>query len=131
MLQQTTTQVVIDTDNAAGAPSVGTWPAGTPHGWRGIGAGPKICFYSLGVNYSTQVADAPGLLYNCAFNLKGQLASACFGDLDGSGEVDSGDVALALLDSGLCPGCPGDLDGSNEIDSGDVALILLSSGACQ
>jgi hypothetical protein len=90
-----------------------------------------MCFYSLGVNYSTQVADAPGLLYNCAFNLKGQLAAACFGDLDGSGEVDSGDVALALLDSGACPGCPGDLDGSGEIDSGDVALILLSSGACQ
>jgi len=52
-------------------------------------------------------------------------------DLDGSGEVDSGDVALALLDAGSCAGCPGDLDGSGEIDSGDVALILLSSGACQ
>ena len=58
-------------------------------------------------------------------------APACFGDLDGSGEVDSGDVALALLDSGACPGCPGDLDESGEIDSGDVALILLSAGACQ
>ena len=129
--QKTTAQVVIDTANSAGASSIGTWPTGTPHGWRGIGTGPKICFYSLGVDYSTQTGDEPGLLYNCAFNLKGQLASACFGDLDGSGEVDSGDVALALLDSGLCPGCPGDLDGSGEIDSGDVALILLSSGACQ
>jgi hypothetical protein len=57
-------------------------------------------------------------------------APACFGDLDGSGEVDSGDVALALLDSGSCAGCPADLDGSGEIDSGDVALILLSSGTC-
>ena len=130
-VQKTTAQVVIDTANSAGASSIGTWPAGTPHGWRGIGTGPKMCFYSLGVDYSTQTGDEPGLLYNCAFNLKGQLASACFGDLDGSGEVDSGDVALALLDSGLCPGCPGDLDGSGEIDSGDVALILLSSGACQ
>ena len=60
-----------------------------------------------------------------------QISSVCYGDLDGSGEVDSGDVALALLDSGSCAGCPGDLDGSGEIDSGDVALILLSSGACQ
>ena len=58
-------------------------------------------------------------------------APACFGDLDGSGEVDSGDVALALLDSGSCAGCPADLDGSGEVDSGDVALILLSSGTCQ
>ena len=55
----------------------------------------------------------------------------CFGDLDGSGEVDSGDVALALLDSGVCPGCAADLDGSGEIDSGDVALLLLSAGPCQ
>ena len=130
MLQQTTTQVVIDTDNAAGAPSVGTWPAGTPHGWRGVGAGPKMCFYTLGVNYTTQAGDAPGLLYSCPFNLSGLFDAPCFGDLDASGEVDSGDVALALLEAGLCQGCPGDLDGSGEIDSGDVALILLSAGAC-
>ena len=58
-------------------------------------------------------------------------APACFGDLDGSGEVDSGDVALALLDSGSCAGCAADLDGSGEVDSGDVALILLNSGTCQ
>ena len=128
--QQTTAQVVIDTANAAGASSEGTWPAGTPHGWRGTGAGPKVCFYSLGVNYTTQLTDNTGLLYNCSFNLKGQLAAACFGDLDGSGEVDSGDVGIVLLDTGPCVGCPTDLDGSGEVDSGDVGLVLLSSGPC-
>ena len=130
MEQLTTAQVVIDTDNAAGASSIGTWPAGTPHGWRGTGAGPKVCFYSLGVNYTTQLSDNTGLLYNCSFNLKGQLAAACFGDLDGSGEVDSGDVGIVLLDTGPCVGCPTDLDGSGEVDSGDVGLVLLSSGPC-
>ena len=74
-------------------------------------------------------AAIPGDQFFSAFGA--DACGFCFGDLDGSGEVDSGDVALALLDSGACPGCPGDLDGSNEIDSGDVALILLSSGACQ
>jgi hypothetical protein len=54
----------------------------------------------------------------------------CFGDLDGSGEVDQGDVAFALLDYGPCPGCAGDLDGSGDVDFGDVALILLSVGPC-
>ena len=131
MLQQTTTQVVIDTDNAAGEPSVGTWPAGTPHGWRGTGAGPKMCFYTLGVNYTTQAGDAPGLLYSCPFNLSGVFDAPCFGDLDGSGEVDAGDVSLCLLDTGPCPGCQADLDGSGEVDSGDVSLCLLSAGACQ
>ena len=130
MEQLTTAQVVIDTDNAAGASSIGTWPAGTPHGWRGTGAGPKVCFYSLGVNYTTQLSDNTGLLYNCSFNLKGQLAAACFGDLDGSGEVDSGDVGIVLLDCGPGDGCPSDLDGSGEVDSGDVGLVLLSSGPC-
>ena len=56
--------------------------------------------------------------------------ASCFGDLDGSGEVDQGDVAFALLDYGPCPGCGGDLDGSGEVDFGDVALILLSTGPC-
>jgi len=131
MEQQTTAQVVIDSANAAGASSTGTWPAATPFGWRGIGAGPKMCFYSLGVNYSTQLADAKGKLYGCAFDLKGQLAAACYGDLDGSGEVDAGDVSLCLLDTGVCGGCPTDLDGSGEVDAGDVSLVLLSTGACQ
>lgn len=56
--------------------------------------------------------------------------SECFGDLDFSGEVDTGDVALVLLDTGACSGCPSDLDGSGEVDSGDVSLILLSTGVC-
>lgn len=56
--------------------------------------------------------------------------AACFGDLDGSGDVGSGDVALLLLDYGPCPGCFADLDGSGNVDFGDVALVLLSTGPC-
>jgi len=58
------------------------------------------------------------------------VSAVCFGDIDLSGEVDLGDVALALLDYGACSGCASDLDGSGEIDFGDVALILLSTGPC-
>ena len=58
-------------------------------------------------------------------------AVACFGDLDGSAEVDQGDIAFALLDYGPCAGCASDLDGSSEVDFGDVALVLLSAGPCQ
>lgn len=47
------------------------------------------------------------------------------GDLDGSGTVDAGDVALLLLDFGPCAGCVSDLDGNGQIDSGDLALLLL------
>ena len=58
------------------------------------------------------------------------LYAACFGDLDGSGAVDNGDVAFCLLDFGPCPGCSTDLDGNGFVDFGDVALILLSVGPC-
>jgi hypothetical protein len=79
--------------------------------------------------YDVQTGDNVGQLYKPAFRLKG-VVSACFGDIDGSGVVDNGDVAFALLDYGVCGGCPSDLDGSGEVDFGDIALILLSTGPC-
>jgi hypothetical protein len=77
-------------------------------------------------------ADCPddGTVHVQDFSGVPACVSACFGDLDGSNEVDQGDVAFALLDYGPCPGCTSDLDGSGDIDFGDVALILLSTGPC-
>ncbi|MCE9619957.1 MAG: hypothetical protein K8R92_08605 [Planctomycetes bacterium] len=57
-------------------------------------------------------------------------ANMCPMDLDGSGEVDGGDIGLILLDFGPCPGCMTDLDGSGEVDGGDVGLVLLDFGPC-
>ena len=57
--------------------------------------------------------------------------SPCLSDLDGSKVVDTGDVGLVLLDTGLlCNGCAADLDGSGMVDSGDVAMVLLDYGPC-
>lgn len=50
------------------------------------------------------------------------------GDLDMSGAVDLGDLALMLMDFGPCAGCPTDLDGSGVVDMGDVSLLLLNFG---
>lgn len=87
-------------------------------GW--IGTWPAALRFSL--------ADIEGDQY---FSSAGADAClACFGDIDGSLDVDSGDVALALLDFGPCPGCSADLDGTAEVDFGDIALILLSAGPC-
>jgi hypothetical protein len=85
---------------------VGGWPAAL-----------RVDFSAIEGNQYFSSADADA----CA---------ACFGDLDGSGEVDLGDAAVALLDFGLCPRCSTDLDRSDEVDFGDVALILLSIGPC-
>ena len=86
----------------------------------------------------TQIdCDADGVGDACVLVLVGTdldtngVPDACQylgGDLDLSGIVDSGDMALALLDYGPCPTCPSDLDGSGETDGGDLALILLNYG---
>ncbi|MCE9618623.1 MAG: hypothetical protein K8R92_01790 [Planctomycetes bacterium] len=59
-----------------------------------------------------------------------QISVACDGDFDGSGEVDSGDVGLMLLDYGNCPGCSSDLDGDGVVDGSDMGLLLLGFGPC-
>jgi hypothetical protein len=55
----------------------------------------------------------------------------CLYDLDGSQEIDTGDVGMVLLEIGFCEGCAADLDQSGEVDSGDVSVVLLNFGPCQ
>ena len=50
------------------------------------------------------------------------------GDLDLSGWIDMGDLALLLLMMGETSPPFGDLDGNNTISMGDVALLLLNFG---
>jgi len=128
-------QVLTTTANTTATDVPTTAYTGFPYGWRTVGNVPTVIAYQVmdsatQPTYTSQAGDDPGLTYQPAFSLKGDLASACFGDIDGSGEVDNGDVAFALLDYGPCPGCPSDLDGTGEVDFGDVALILLSTGPC-
>jgi len=100
---------------------LGSLPAGSGNlGGNGAGAWDgtvHVDFSAIEGNQYFSTADAD----TCA---------ACFGDLDGSGDVGSGDVALLLLDYGPCPNCSADLDGSGNVDFGDVALVLLSTGPC-
>ena len=69
------------------------------------------------------LAQAPRL------RIKVDTVPACApADLDCNGIVDTGDVAIALLEFGPCPGCPSDIDGTGFVDFGDVALIMLDFG---
>jgi len=50
-------------------------------------------------------------------------------DLDGSGTVDYGDVALVLMDLGACAApCASDFNADGSVDLGDIALLLLQFG---
>jgi alpha-tubulin suppressor-like RCC1 family protein len=106
--------------------------AGTDHAFARDSAGN---WFGWGTNFDGE-ADAslvPGNVqqflavgdYNVVLH-----APDCFGDLDGSREVDAGDVGVALLDFGPCPGCFTDVDGDGEVGGGDISLILLSMGSC-
>ena len=55
----------------------------------------------------------------------------CPYDLDGSRVIDTGDIGMVLLDTGICEGCAADFDQSGEVDSGDVSVVLLNFGSCQ
>jgi hypothetical protein len=127
-------QILTTTDNTTATDVPTTAVAGLAYGWRAVGTTPTLIAYqTVGDDdepFQVQAGDPEGLQYQPAFSLKGDLANACFGDIDGSGVVDSGDIAFALLDFGPCPSCPSDLDGSGETDFGDIALILLSTGPC-
>jgi hypothetical protein len=132
-------QMLSTTANTTASDVSTTAYTGFPYGWRTVGKAnggmPTVIAYQVMDNattptYTTQAGDDAGLTYQPAFSLKGQLANACFGDIDGSGSVDNGDVAFCLLDFGPCPGCSTDLDGNEYVDFGDVALILLSVGPC-
>jgi hypothetical protein len=55
--------------------------------------------------------------------------TCCPSDLDGSGRVDTGDIALLLLMMGDTSS-PADLDGSGVVDAADLSLVLLDFGPC-
>lgn len=63
-------------------------------------------------------------------NLDGHLDSCSYalGDLDLSGEVDTGDLSILLLYIGDVGSPTGDLDADGVITTGDVSLLLMNFG---
>ena len=56
--------------------------------------------------------------------------AACPGDLDGSGNVDFGDLLQILASWGECVECPADLDGSGDVGFSDLLDLLFAWGPC-
>lgn len=102
----------------------------------GLSIGGKLRFGLTAVSQMQQLGASSVLSVQAVVtSLNGQTslvqddfaAAPVLGDLDDDGFVTTADVALLLLDFGLCPGspCPADLDGTGEVDTGDLAFILL------
>jgi hypothetical protein len=72
-----------------------------------------------------------GAIGSSYFGIIDPCASACPADLDGSGSVDSADLAVVLSAWGPCSGvCAADLDASGEVDSADLGALLAAWGGC-
>ena len=56
----------------------------------------------------------------------------CFGDLDGDGQVNGGDLGLMLSAWGTCTGtpCVGDLNEDGVVNGADLGLMLGAFGSC-
>lgn len=67
---------------------------------------------------------------NAAFIVRGLFPASCSSDLDGDGAVNSGDLAMLLLEFGAADSCSPDLDESGLVDTGDIAIMLLDFGDC-
>lgn len=124
------------------------WRGGPDAEWEPVGLGLEGGYvYGLGVFDDDGDGPIPPALYVAGdFQTAGGFASpgiarwgrcaTCAGDIDGSGLVDGGDLAVILGQWGPseCAApipCPGDLDGSGAIDGSDLAIVLGAWGPCE
>jgi hypothetical protein len=64
-----------------------------------------------------------------AYERQDGAPDCCPADIDGSGEVDTGDL-LAVLAAWDESGGPADIDGSGVVDVGDLLIVLAEWGPC-
>ena len=55
---------------------------------------------------------------------------SCSGDLNGSGDIGTADLAELLGAWGPCEGCPADFNGDGVVNAADLAQVLGTWGAC-
>jgi len=135
--------------SSGGAPvsKLARWRGGPGAVWEPVGGGMSGGdVHALSVFDDDGDGPIPPALYVAGdFMTAGGVASqgiarwgrcaTCLGDIDGSGLVDGGDLAVILGQWGptMCAApipCPGDLDGSGVIDGSDLAIVLGAWGIC-
>jgi hypothetical protein len=97
--------------------------------YNGSGGGVGVDLASVGLNQAhfVRIRQLAGATSSPEVDAVMVVKSILIGDLDDSGMIDSGDIAIMLLMFGDT-NSPGDLDHSGDVDSGDVSLLLLWMG---
>ena len=100
-----------------------------PNKFKGKKGGVGVDLASVGLNQArfVRIRQLAGATSSPEVDAVMVVKSILIGDLDDSGMIDSGDIAIMLLMFGDT-NSPGDLDHSGDVDSGDVSLLLLWMG---
>lgn len=94
----------------------------------GATAVPLDCVSSLNRNGTTS-ANTPKNYAGVQGNVNACPAAPCPADIDGSGAVDAGDIAVLLGAWGTTE-AEADLDHDNDVDAADLSVILGAWGNC-
>ncbi len=111
------------------APAGGLGAGNTPAaGYNTTAPYPNILLGDY-VNVEANVVLPSDTWYVDSFTLELIEESLCTGDLDNSGDVDAGDLAILIAAWGsMNPAA--NLDGMGTVDAGDLAILIASWGPC-
>lgn len=117
-------------DHTGSALSDGAWTLAS-YDISGVADGQSTVYVRWGMG------STDGSVTYCGWNIDdveiwGVLPSDCAGDLDGSGDVNSTDLAILLGNFGVTSGAlpeDGDMDGDGDVDSTDLAEMLAVFGS--
>lgn len=124
---------------------VGGWfnaspPNGTAQGFTGVYDEGRLLVAQLAVAEGLDVSgiadiywfdiDAGDVILESDLPFECLAVDLCPADLDGSGDVGAGDLAILLGSWGVCADCPADLDGDGSVGAGDLAQLLGAWGPC-
>ena len=82
--------------------------------------------YAVDLIVRSSDEDVPGeSIHDSTLRIEVEVGGGgLFGDINGDGLVNGGDLGLVLGSWGPCGGCPEDLDGNGIVDGGDLGLLL-------
>lgn len=102
----------------------------TPEDQEHLPVNGRVLVAQLSVATGAEVSGELALSFPDGTAVRHAFGSRCSGDVDGSQQVDFGDVLALLASWGPCEGCPEDVDEDGDVDFADLVAVLAAWGPC-